>query len=76
MQSIIECDVEQSTRFVDKVLDHAYDSNGEVRWDERKTMIAELATMFQNIRKEETQCQLYPSAEALKSKVLTVADQS
>ena len=44
-------DVAAATEFVDKVLDHAYDNAGEVRFDERKLMIAELATMFQNIRK-------------------------
>ena len=54
-------------KFIDKVLDHVYDNAGEVQFDERKILIAELAILFQNIRKEEI-CQLSLFQGVLKSK--------
>lgn len=56
MNEVMTHDVNQATEFVDKVLDHAYDNAGEIKFDERKLMIAELATIFQNIRKPKDAC--------------------
>ena len=67
-------DYERAAKFVDTSFDHAYDTV-ELSFEDRQLFIHELILLFILIRKEEIQCQLYPSPEALKSKVLTEESQ-